>query len=248
MSTDFDVIVIGSGPAGVSSTFPLVEGGLQVLMVDGGKLPGMQPQEEDFLSARSHDTEQWTWMVGKNFHALKMRDAVSPKLRVPSQAYAFDDFARYNKINGDGFITIGSLAKGGLSNAWGCGVAQLSADELAELPFPASEMRASYAKVSQRIGISGLNDDDMAGYFGSDEFLQAPIPMDDLHTRLLRLYEKRREKLHALGFKLGRSRLAALSEDISDRRACNLSGNCLFGVLSRGALFFGSRHAISAQK
>lgn len=247
VNADFDVIVVGSGPAGVSSAFPLVEGGLRVLMVDGGKLPGVQPPEEDFLSARAHDADQWKWMVGKNFHALKMRESVSPKLRVPSQAHAFDDFARGNKITGDGFIAIGSLAKGGLSNAWGCGVAQLSADELAELPFPASEMRASYARVSQRIGISGLNDDDMSGCFGTDEFLQAPIPMDEQHTRLLHLYEKRREKLHALGFMLGRSRLAALSANISDRKACNLSGNCLFGC-SRGALYSAAHDLPSLRK
>ena len=37
MSVDFDVIIVGSGPAGVSATFPLVESGVKVLMVDGGK-------------------------------------------------------------------------------------------------------------------------------------------------------------------------------------------------------------------
>jgi choline dehydrogenase-like flavoprotein len=236
LTADFDVIVVGSGPAGVSTAIPLVEGGLRVLMVDGGKWPGGQQPKVDFLSARAGDAEQWKWMVGKNFHALSMRDAVSPKLRVPSQAYVFDGFARDNRIRGEGFIAIGSLAKGGLSNAWGCGVAQLSADELTELPFAAAEIRASYARVSQRIGISGRNDDDMADYFGVDEFLQSPIPMDELHTRLLHQYEKRRVKLLARGFKLGRSRLAALSTDVADRRACNLSGNCLFGC-SRGTLY-----------
>lgn len=236
MTPDFDVIVVGSGPAGVSAAFPLVEAGLRVLMVDGGKQPGVLPPEGDFLSARAHDAEQWKWMVGKDFHALKMRDAVSPKLRVPSQAYAFDDFARDNQIKGEGFIAVGSLAKGGLSNAWGCGVAQLSSNELAELPFSAAEMMASYARVSQRIGISGRNDDDMADYFGQDEFVQPPIPMDEPHTRLLHRYAKRRIKLHAHGFKLGRSRVAALSADISERRACDLSGNCLWGC-SLGSLY-----------
>ncbi|MDE2422948.1 MAG: GMC family oxidoreductase [Betaproteobacteria bacterium] len=236
MTSNFDVIVVGSGPGGVSAAFPLVEAGLRVLMVDGGKQADVRPPEEDFLLARAHDAEQWKWMVGKDFHALRERNAVSPKLRVPSQAYVFDDFARDNQINGKGFIAIGSLAKGGLSNAWGCGVAQLSADELAELPFSASEMKASYARVSKRIGISGQNDDDMVDYFGHDEFLQSPIPMDEAHTYLLRQYEKRRVKLHAHGFKLGRSRLAVLSADVFDRRACNLSGNCLFGC-SHGSMY-----------
>jgi choline dehydrogenase-like flavoprotein len=107
---------------------------------------------------------------------------------------------------------------------------------LADFPFSAAEIMASYARVSQRIGISGSNDDDMADYFGQDEFLQSPIPMDEPHIRMLQQYEKRRAKLHAYGFKLGRSRLAVLSADISDRKACNQSGNCLYGC-SRGSLY-----------
>ena len=194
------------------------------------------PPEEDFLSLRTEDSEQWKWMVGEDFHALKMQDAVSPKLRVPSQAYAFDGFGRGNQIEGEEFITVGSLAKGGLSNAWGCGIARLSVNELAALPFPGSEMIASYAKVSRRIGISGRANDDMADYFGLDEFAQPPIPMDELHSHLYARYAKRRTKLRSQGFKLGRSRVAALSADISDRQACNLSGNCLWGC-SRRSLY-----------
>ena len=34
--TDCDVIVVGSGPAGISSAIPLVAAGLRGLMVDGG--------------------------------------------------------------------------------------------------------------------------------------------------------------------------------------------------------------------
>lgn len=229
MTPDFDVIVIGSGPAGVSAAFPLVEADLRVLMVGGGKQPGVLPPEMDFLSARTNDAEQWKWMVGEDFHALKMRDAVSPKLRVPSHAYAFDGFGSSNKIEGKDFIAVGSLAAGGLSNAWGCGVARFSATEMAGFPFPASELELSYAKVGKRIGISGRTDDDLSDYFGLDEYSQPPIPMDALHTHLSQRYSNHRKKLHSQGFRLGRSRVAALSEDISDRQACNLLGNCLWG-------------------
>lgn len=226
---DFDVIVVGSGPAGVSAALPLVEAGLRVLMVDGGKHPGVLPPEMDFLSARTNDSEQWKWMVGEDFHALKNRRAVSPKLRVPSHAYVFEGFESRNKIVGKDFITVGSLATGGLSNTWGCGVARFSTAEIAAFPFPASELELSYTKVGQRIGISGKIDDDLSDYFGLDEYSQPPIPMDVLHSRLSMSYSKKRTKLNAHGFKLGRSRVAALSEDFSGRQACDRLGNCLWG-------------------
>lgn len=233
MTPDFDVLIVGSGPAGVSAAFPLVEAGLRVLMVDGGQKPDIEPPEADFLSARGQDTEQWKWMVGENFHALKMRDAVSPKLRAPPHAYAFEGFERNNKIAGKDFITVGSMATGGLSNSWGCGVAHFSARELAPFPFPGSELELSYAKVSRRMGISGCADDDLSGYFGLDEYSQPPIPMDVLHTSMSQQYAKQKNKLNAQGFKLGRSSVAALSQDIAGRQACNLSGNCLWGCRRR---------------
>ena len=233
MTSDFDIIIVGSGPAGVSAAFPLVDAGLRILMVDGGKQPGVLPPEADFLSARANDTEQWKWMVGEDFHALKKRDAVSPKLRVPSHAYAFEEFDARNQVVGKNFITVGSLATGGLSNAWGCGVARFSASEMADFPFPASELDVSYAKVSQRMGVSGRVDDDMSDYFGLDEYSQPPIPMDALHMHLSQRYLNHRKKLHAHGFRLGRSRVAVLSEDIANRQACNLSGNCLWGCRRR---------------
>ena len=43
MKPDFDVIIVGSGPAGVSAAFPLVESGLNVLMVDGGHHATLAP-------------------------------------------------------------------------------------------------------------------------------------------------------------------------------------------------------------
>ncbi|OUU75089.1 MAG: 4Fe-4S ferredoxin [Methylococcaceae bacterium TMED69] len=236
MSVDFDVIVVGSGPAGVSATFPLIESGVQVLMVDGGKKEDVPLSDDNFLSARTHDNNQWIWMVGEDFHALKMRDAVSPKLRAPSQTYAFADFQSGNQIKSSDFTVVGSLAKGGLSNAWGCGVARLSQAELAEFPFTTSEMDASYEKVSRRIGISGRSNDDMSAYFGLDEYAQPPIPMDGLHKWLANRYEKKRTYLNAQGFKLGRSRLATLNTDFSDRKACNLCSKCLWGC-SRGSLY-----------
>lgn len=229
MKPDFDIIIIGSGPAGVSVAFPLVDAGLRILMVDGGKKPGVPPPEVDFLSARINDDEQWKWMVGEDFHALKKRDAVSPKLRVPSHAYAFEEFEARNQVVGKNFITVGSLATGGLSNAWGCGVARFSGEEMADFPFSATELDVSYAKVSQRMGISGRVDDDMSAYFGLDEYSQPPLPMDALHTHLSQSYLNHRKKLNSLGFRLGRSRVAVLSKDVTGRQACNLSGNCLWG-------------------
>lgn len=233
MEADFDVIVVGSGPAGVSAAFPLVEAGLRVLMIDGGRAPRVPAPATGFLDARSMDREQWEWIVGRDFRPLGRFGEVSPKLRVPTHGYVFDDFLQSNRIGTDGYTAIGSLAIGGLSNAWGCGVAKLGAPELTAFPFAADELERSYEIVARRIGLSGSSVDDLSDYFGVDDWAQPPIDMDASHMRILSRYERHRAAVAELGFRLGRSRVAVLSADHAGRRACDLSGNCLFGCHRR---------------
>jgi len=229
MTQDYDVIIVGSGPAGVSAAFPLVQSGLRVLMVDGGHKEVIQPPEVDYLTARVSDANQNKWIVGDDYYALRQLETVSPKLRAPTLAYVFDGFSDVNKIIANDFVTVGSLATGGMSNAWGCGVAKLSDDEMASFPFSPLEIEPSYQVIAERIGISGRCDDDMSSYFGLDAWSQSPIQMDALHSRLFDGYTRHREKIMESGFQLGRSRVAVLNEDRAGRKACDLSGNCLWG-------------------
>ncbi|MBC7601457.1 MAG: GMC family oxidoreductase [Ramlibacter sp.] len=244
MTQTFDVIIVGSGPAGVSAAFPLVEAGLQVLMVDGGLMPEVPPPPGQYLDLRRTDEHQVSWMVGDDFHALRNSAAISPKLRAPGHSHVFEGFASANRIDAHDFIGVGSLARGGLSNAWGCGVARLSAQEMADFPFDASLMDASYEAVSRRIGLSGAAHDDLTDYFGVDAWCDEPITIDDLQSRLLDRYVRRRESIAPTGVRLGRSRIAVLSRDRGTRRACDLSGTCLWGC-HRGALY-SSLHELDA--
>ena len=51
VAPDFDVIIVGSGPAGVSAAFPLLEAGLKVLMVDGGREANTPPPASPYLTS-----------------------------------------------------------------------------------------------------------------------------------------------------------------------------------------------------
>lgn len=227
------MIVVGSGPAGVSSAFPLVEAGLKVLLVDGGREMSLSPPSKPYLISRAEDENQWEWMVGRDYHALRNVNAVSPKLRVPIHAPVFEGFNVANKIKANSFVAVGSLARGGLSNAWGGGVARLSPEELCDYPFSPSDIERSYAVVARRMGVSGALNDDLSDYFGLDDWADPPIQMDVLHTRLLNGYAKQKSKVSALGMRLGRSRVAALGQDRAERKSCDLTGNCLWGCHRR---------------
>lgn len=233
---DFDVIIVGSGPAGVSAAFPLLDAGLRVLMVDGGKQTNTTLPNTSFLTARLEDSKQSDWMIGKHFRALHMNEPGSLKLHTPTHEHVFEGFHAAHRIVSNHFVAVGSLAVGGLSNAWGCGVAKLSQSELSDFPFNALDLELSYETVARRIGISGQQPDDLTNYFGVDAFAQPPISMDMIHHHLFKQYAKNKTSLSALNFRLGRTRVAALSEAHAGRQACDHSNHCLWGC-HRGALY-----------
>lgn len=226
---DYDVIIVGSGPAGTACAFPLVEAGLNVLMVDPGYTSATPPPRGDFLVNRIGQVDQWKWMIGSDYHAVRALAPMSPKLRVPQHAEIFKDFEEANRIITNNFLPIGSLAVGGLSNSWGGGVGLYSADELAIFPVPLSEMMHSYQTVTKRMGVSGGFPDDLSDFFGLDQWSMAPIPLDRLQTHVLKHYEKRRHHILKKGLRIGRSRVAVLSEPAGGRDPCNRCGQCLWG-------------------
>ena len=61
MTVDFDVIVVGSGPAGVTVAFPLIEAGIRVLVVDGGRESQGAAPSRPYLIGRTQDEDQWRW-------------------------------------------------------------------------------------------------------------------------------------------------------------------------------------------
>lgn len=230
MTPDYDVIIVGSGPAGTSAAYPLVQAGLKVLMLDAAsEARSPEVPKGNYLDNRAHQSNQWEWMIGRSFHALNNMDAVSPKLKTPTHEQTFNSFNEANGLLTENFISVGSLATGGLSNAWGCGVARFPAKDFAGLGIDYSDFEKSYSVVAQRIGISGSTPDDLSEYFGVDEWAQAPIAMDRLHDRLLAKYNQLPSSSRLPEFRMGRSRVAALSVNMGDRKACDLSGNCLWG-------------------
>ncbi len=242
----YDVAIVGTGPAGVSVAFPLVEAGLRVVMIDAGQEDGAAPPRGDYFSLRVNDPHQWEWMVGRDLYALHNRDATSPKLRVPTLAGTFVGFREMNHIETVGFAALGSLATGGLSNAWGAGVARFDRDELAAFPIGGEDLTPGYEAVSRRIGLSGRSDDDLTEYFGVDDWADPALELDPNCTIIFDRYRRRKKGGWKEDVTMGRSRLAVLVQDREGRLGCNRSGLCLWGC-SRQAIY-SARHDLEALK
>src|SRR4051812_34989697 len=211
--TNADVIIIGSGPAGVSAALPLVEAGRSVLMLDGA-----DGRERAALTPSDR-------ALGGALESLTPDDGLSPKLRAPEACRAISRFAEASGVTGENFVVVGSLARGGLSRLWGAFAAEFSAADLMGWPISPTELAPSYARISARIGISGSADDATGRLLGASGPLQPPLPLGAASALLLDRYHRH----PVAGLALGHARNAVLSARLGERPACDLRNDCLWG-------------------
>ncbi|OGO93871.1 MAG: hypothetical protein A3F10_04935 [Coxiella sp. RIFCSPHIGHO2_12_FULL_42_15] len=221
------LVIVGSGPAGVSAAFPLVHAGCDVLMLDAGTEGTLNPASTGNLFDFRQQTAsmQAEFFYGKDRQALLAAKGQSPKLRVPHYHYVYRDFHEKYGISTENFHVTGSLAKGGLSNAWGAVCYTYSQQEM-QLPLEAYQaLLQSYQRIAARMGISGPAADDLSAYFDHTVKTERPLTLHPTCQHLLANY--RTQTFSA--FKLGQPRSAVLSEKKGDRNECRLNNRCLWG-------------------
>lgn len=229
--TASDILIVGSGPAGVSAAWPLVEKGVGVLMVDaGGAKPPLSPQSD--LAALGGGFDQWRTRFGDDLFVEPPNEEASPKLTTPIGRAVSGDFKRWLNAVTRNFRAVGSFGPGGLSRLWGAVSVAYEDGDLAAYPISRADLEPSYRRVSARIGLSGA-DDDLGDFNGLGLAGHEPPLLTPAAQRLLSAYRSRAKTPH---FQLGYARNAVLSRDAGERSGCNTCGLCLWGC-ARGAIY-----------
>lgn len=227
-----NLTVVGSGPSGVHFAQSALAKGHRVRMVDVG-LEGPDPVLPDasLVQLKHRLKDPTSYFLGDDYEGVVYPDLDGEYYGFPpSKAYIFESVAGFAERS-EGFSPLFSFAKGGLAQAWTGGSYPFNEAELADYPFGYGELGPYYDLVAKRIGISGERDD-LAPFLPVHGGLQTPLRMDAHSTELLARYGRKKHKLHErLGFHMGRSRVAVLSEDDddADRKACQYLGRCLWG-------------------
>lgn len=229
-----DIIIIGTGPAGVSVAWPLAESGLKVLVLEAGegRLPRPSGQRPSLAELRASE-EGWSSLLGHRLSALRDVGFASPKLRTAAPPGFGEDVAAENRIHPTGFRPVGAFALGGLSNLWGAVAPAYDDADMAGWPITAADLAPSFAGVAARIGLSGSDGDDLAAVQGAGLPLQPPLPAGGAAALVLERYGARRKEA---AFRLGLARNAVLSADLGDRQGCSLCKGCMWGC-PRGAIY-----------
>jgi len=218
--------VIGSGPAGVAAAKALAEAGHAVTLLDAGREiePGRM---EPFDALAQSEPAQWsrgdadrvrgTFPVGiKNVGLKPAYGSLFP--------YAVDDADL--RVIREGAETLPSLARGGLSNAWGASMLPFKASDLGDWPVSVGELEPHYKAVLRFVPLAGERDelDAMFPLYTEPHSLQRCAQTEMVMRRLRRNAAALRER----GFSFGGSRLALIAAP-EDRRHCRYAGLCLYG-------------------
>lgn len=135
---DFDVVVVGSGPAGVHSAYPLVDAGLRVAIIDGG----LDSNKQVCFSRNKQD--------GQPVDAKLNKNKSNPYGLLKKSGYVFTKTYQLLKLQSNIEI-IQSLAKGGLSEIWHGICDYFTESELTGTGLPTDEIQKEYKELVNRI-------------------------------------------------------------------------------------------------
>lgn len=216
-SNSAEIVVIGSGPAGVAAARALLEQGLAVTMLDAGRtMPAGARLIRQEMAASQPDGWNPDKLAARNRNSLRERDGVPLKTVFGSDfPYHF-----HPEVRDDGALILGSHARGGLSNAWGASIMPLSERDMQSWPLGTDDLAPHYEAVLRWLPHAQTHDELAADYplFATDN---TALELSSQGRALAADMATARDELAGQGITAGRSRLA-----ISD---CHYCRQCLHG-------------------
>ena len=222
-------VVVGGGVSGAHAALTLLERGHDVELWDVGRdEAGFAEPGTGFHEWKTRLADPVAQFLGPDLGAL-IPPATAELLRYPpSRQFLASPEDPLWSFESDGFSPYASFAKGGLANGWGANALSFDADDIAEWPVSISEMDAAYRTVYQRIRVAGPIDDDLTSHLAGVYPSEPPVRLFDADERLLQSYERRKLKLAKSGIRVGRARMAVMT-DASRHNACDYCERCLWG-------------------
>lgn len=217
MKTQYDVIIIGSGPAGALAAERLVKKGLDIAILDIGEVQkNYSIPDSTYSELFNKDSNQSSYFLGPNLEGVsKSNQRVGSQLTPPRQ-YMVKDSNVLFPYHSDNFFPLLATNKGGLGSGWGEACFTFDRKELDLAHLHPDEIAPYYQKVADLIGISGdLHSKEFSHYFPFLKNIQPPLEIDSNAQTITKAYQNKK----ASSLKILKSCLAVLSEDKEGRKA-----------------------------
>ena len=222
------IIVIGSGPAGVSVSMALLKRGMQVTMLDVGR--NIEENHGNVLAAIRAKNSLTDYDKSRIMGSVEVDVSGVEEKKLFGSTYVNRLNDRFRIVQKNAWFYL-SFAKGGLSNLWGRLLMPLSQQDLKDWPISGEVLAKYYKHVLEYVPLSGRKD-------RLERLLplhtSAPLPHEfsDQAIKLDQRFHRYAEYLEKRGFSFGQSRLAACFDGSLERSdKCRRCGLCLYGCV-----------------
>ena len=212
----YDVIVVGSGPAGANIAHELVTNKAHVLMLDIGYQDlsiGEMVPDQHFDEIRKSDLRQRDYFLGQNLSAFNKKINKAGAHLTPPREYMIAKADEYFPTESTDFYALQATSQGGLGVSWGSNCFTFNEKELKQTFLDSSPLYSDYEKTAEHIGVSGQIADTNTKSICELKNIQPPLDLDANTKSILNHYQSISEKLN---FKLCQSVVAILSQDKFD--------------------------------
>jgi len=222
------LVVIGSGPAGVSVSMALLKRGLRVTMVDVGRTmeEGLSEEISELRSKSALSEDDLNRLMGGV--EASAAGVEEKKLFGSSYANGLSEGFRVEQRNAWLYL---SFARGGLSNLWGRLMMPLHQEDRQDWPLPKGALDAYYSRVLEYVPLAGRKDR-LEQLLPLHTSSPGPQEFSGQADKLDRHMHRHTEELERQGFFFGQSRLAACFDGSWERSdKCRRCGLCLYGCV-----------------
>ena len=223
-----EVVIIGSGPAGINAAWPLVLSGVRVTMLDHNQLNVNLPSKEENLQNLRKNENGWRYFLGDDFEGLYAHNKASLKFSTPVGSLVIGTTKGMHAMELKNMTAVRTGVAGGLSSIWGSFCSEYDDNDLAEFPICFEDIKKYYEIIGNRIGISGANDH-LGVFHGNNYVLEKAnsltLPVEYLFER----YSRKKNHTPDSDFLLGLARNAVITKNKNERQSCNKCGLCLYG-------------------
>ena len=222
------IYVIGSGPAGISCTWALLQKGAQVTLLDVGL--ELEPERSNRLDKiRKLEPEQW-----QRADLEFLKEGMSAGTDGIPLKYAYGSAFPYLDpgvgwgLEKDGVETRPSFAKGGLSTVWGAAMLPYRQDDLHNWPIGERELANHYRAVLEFVPLSSCHDS-LEQLFPLYTGRPQALNVSSQAKHFLHDLSRSHARLNAAGIRYGASRLAVWAQSDYNSAGCRYCGQCMYG-------------------
>jgi len=225
------IVIIGSGASASQAALTLLESDHKVLMLDIGiEDPDVPLPHCSFAELIERLEDPYRYFLGNNFEGVVFPFNETLYVYPPNRKYLAPPNGILTPWRSNGFKAYLSHARGGLGVGWGGNCLEYDDQDFKNFPITRQALLEGYRIAGNRIGVCGTERDELGACLPSSITLQEPLRLNAHETCIYETYQRRVDFFRSkFGFRMGRARMAVLTQNRNERKACIYCSRCIWG-------------------